>query len=130
MTETIVWRPHLSTLANSIVVLAMAAWLCWLYARYRSLYGVKKSWLLTVPKILIVLLMLIALLDPCWRVVRPRKGAQKVALLSDVSTSMDVEDGESGSRAARARRIAEKFNDELGDWVDFKQYRPNRRARR
>lgn len=120
MIGTILWRPHLSTLANSFVVLAMTAWLCFLYYRYRSLHTVKRSWLLMVPKIVFTLLMLIALLDPCWRVIRPSKNTQKVVMLSDVSTSMDVADGKSGSRAARARRISAKFDDQLGDWVDFK----------
>ena len=122
MIDTILWRPHLDTLANSFVVLAIMAWLCLLYYRYRSLHTVKRSWLLVVPKILLAILLLIALLDPCWRVIRPSKNAQKVVMLSDVSTSMDVEDGKSGSRAARARRISAKFGDELGDWVDFKDY--------
>jgi hypothetical protein len=123
VTGSILWRPHLSTLANSFAVLAVIAWLCFLFYRYRSLYTVKRSWLLMVPKILFALLLLIALLDPCWRVIRPTEDAQKVVMLSDVSTSMDVGDGESGSRAARARRIAAEFDDELGDWVDFKAYR-------
>ena len=122
MIATILWRPHLDTLANSFVVLALMAWLCLLYYRYRSLHTVKRSWLLMVSKILITLLLLIALLDPCWRVIRPSENTQKVVMLSDVSTSMDVEDGESGSRAARARRISEKFDDQLGDWVDFKTW--------
>ena len=120
MTDTILWRPHLSTLANSFVVLAIVAWLCILYYRYRSLYPVRRSWLLLAPKVLLALLLLIALLDPCWRVIRPMKDAQKILMLSDVSTSMDVEDDKSGSRSARARRISEKFEDQLGDWVDFK----------
>jgi uncharacterized membrane protein len=119
---TLLWRPHLSTLANSFVVLAMMAWLCLLYARYRSLYPVKKSWALLAPKILFTLLVLIALLDPCWREIRPMKNAQKIALLSDVSTSMDVKDDAAGSRTARARRIAERFGDELGEWVEYKDW--------
>jgi len=117
---TILWRPHLGTLANSFVVLAMVAWLCWLYYRYRSLYTVKRSWFLMVPKILFAVLLLIALLDPCWRVVRPSKNTFKVGIISDVSTSMDVGDGESGSRRSeRVGRIKGKFHDALGDWVRF-----------
>lgn len=119
MIGTLLWRPHLDTLANTIVVLALMGFLWLLYHRYRSLYAVKRSWLLMIPKILIVLLLLLALFDPCWRLVRPSRDAE-VALLTDVSTSMDVKDGASGSRAARAGRIAKAFEDKLGDWVSFK----------
>jgi len=120
MTGTIIWRPHLNTLANSFVALALVAWLCLLYYRYRSLYTVKRSWLLMTPKILFTLLLLVALLDPCWRVIRPAKDTQKVALLVDVSTSMGVEDSESGSRSARADRIVAKIKDAIDDLARVK----------
>jgi uncharacterized membrane protein len=73
-----------------------------------------------IPKIAFTLLLLVALLDPIWRVVRPSKNTMKVVMLSDASTSMEVADKESASRAERARRITEEFDDQLGDWVDFK----------
>jgi len=120
MIGTILWRPHLGTLANSLVILSIVAWLGVLYYRYRSRYTVRKSWFLTTPKILFALLLVIALLDPCWRVIRPGKNSLKVVVLSDASASMDVKDRQSGSRAERAERIASQFEDELGDWVDFK----------
>ena len=120
MIGTILWRPHLSTLANSMVVLAIVACLGLFYYRYRSLYSVKRAWLLMAPKILFSLLLLIAILDPCWRVIRPMENTQKVVMLRDVSASMDVQDDEAGPRADRARRLSEAFETRLGDWVDFK----------
>lgn len=120
MIGAILWRPHLGTLANSFVVLAMVAWLCLVYYRHRSLHPAAKAWLLTAPKILLTLLLIIALLDPCWRVIRPSKNAQKIVMLTDASTSMDVKDHPDGSRAERAVGIAEKFENALGEWVDFK----------
>lgn len=116
----LLWRPHLGTLANSVVVLAMIAWLWLLFRRYCSLYAVKRSWLLMVPKILFALLLLVALFDPCWRVIRPTDDGQQVVLLTDVSSSMDVADGTTDSRAARAQRIAKQFQDRLRDWAHFK----------
>ena len=74
-----------------------------------SSVSVKRSWILMVPKILISLLLMIALLDPCWRVIRPTEDAQKIAILTDVSTSMGVKDGKLGSRGERAGRISKKF---------------------
>ena len=119
MIDTILWRPQLGTLANTFVVLGLIAWLCFLYYRYRSLHGVKRSWFLLMPKILFTMLILTALLDPCWRVVRPKKDAQKVVILTDASTSMGVKDRDDGTRAERAQKIADEFENELGEWINF-----------
>ena len=119
MIDALLWRPHLSTLANSFVVLALLAWLFVLFHRYRSLHGVRKSWLLLAPKILITLLLLVALFDPCRRVIRPTEKSQQVLLLTDVSASMDVADGAAGTRGARARRIAKQFEDKFRGWAHF-----------
>jgi len=110
----LLWRPHLNTLASTLVVLAVLAWLWLLFRRYRLAHTVKRSWLLMAPKILFALLLLVALFDPYWRVVRPPEG-QQIALLKDVSSSMDVEDCATGTRAARARRIAAEVQDRLRD---------------
>jgi uncharacterized membrane protein len=75
-----------------------------------------------LPKILFTLLLIVALFDPGWRVTEPDQDSQTIAVLSDVSTSMDVEDGESDSRAARAQEILAKLDDELGDLVKLKGY--------
>ena len=119
MIADLLWRPHLSTLATSGLILAMTVYLWLVYYRYRSLYSVKRSWLLLVPKILVAILLLIAVLDPCWRVVRPPRNPQQVVLLSDASTSMDVKDDGSGSRAERAQRVAEQFEGRLHGWARF-----------
>jgi len=110
----LLWRPHLNTLATALVVMAVLAWLWLLFRRYRALYSVKRSWLLITPKILVALLLLFALFDPCWRVIRPPED-QQIALLTDVSSSMDVVDDQAQSRAARAERIARQFQDQLRD---------------
>ncbi|MCX6868561.1 MAG: glutamine amidotransferase [Verrucomicrobia bacterium] len=119
MISTLLWNPHLGTLANSLIVLVMMGWLRLLYSRYRSLHSVKRSWLLMIPKILFTLLVLIALFDPSWRVASSMRDAE-VVLLTDVSSSMNVKDGDAGTRAERANRIAKKFKDELGDSVKFR----------
>ena len=104
MTGMLIWRPHLGTLANSIIILAMMGWLCLLWYRYRSRYTAKRTVLLLAPKLLLTVLALTALMDPAWRNVRPTDDSQKVAVISDISTSMDVEDDGSKSRAVRARQ--------------------------
>jgi uncharacterized membrane protein len=122
MIANIIWRPHLGTLAGSLVVAAIMLLLCVLWYRYRSRYTVTRSCVLLVPKILIAVMLLFALLDPCWRGNKATENTVKVGILNDVSTSMDVEDDPSGSRAARARQIAARFDDALGDTVEVKTY--------
>ncbi|MFC1601029.1 glutamine amidotransferase [Candidatus Sumerlaeota bacterium] len=123
MTGMLVWKPHLGTLANSLVILLVMGWLCLLWYRYRTRYTAQKSLLLLAPKLLCVLLVLLALMDPTWRDVKPSDDSQKVAVISDISTSMDVADDASGSRAERARKIAGEIEGELRGTASVENYR-------
>ena len=123
MTGMLIWRPHLGTLANSIIILAMMGWLCLLWYRYRSRYTTKRTVLLLAPKLLLTVLALTALMDPAWRNVRPTDDSQKVAVISDISTSMDVEDDGAKSRAVRARQIVEDIQDDLSGIASVEDYR-------
>ena len=123
MTGMLIWKPHLGTLANSIVILAMMGWLCLLWYRYRSRYTAKRTVLLLAPKLLLTILAVTALMDPAWRNVRPTDDSQKVAVISDISTSMDVEDDGSNSRAVRAQLILKDIQDELKGIASVENYR-------
>ncbi|MFT6594085.1 MAG: hypothetical protein ACJAT3_000046, partial [Akkermansiaceae bacterium] len=35
MIGMLIWKPHLGTLANSLVILMVMGWLCLLWSRYR-----------------------------------------------------------------------------------------------
>ena len=98
MIGMLIWKPHLGTLANSLVILALMGWLCLLWYRYRSRYAVPRTIQLLTPKLLFTILAIVALMDPAWRNARPSDDSQKVAVVNDISTSMDVEDDGSNSR--------------------------------
>ena len=119
----LVWKPHLGTLANSIIILAVMGWLCLLWYRYRSRYTIRKTLLLLAPKLVCTLLILVALMDPAWRDSRPSDDSQKVAVISDISTSMDVVDNASASRAERAKEIADDIVGELRGTASVENYR-------
>ena len=119
----LVWKPHLGTLANSIIILAVMGWLCLLWYRYRSRYTIRKTLLLLAPKLVCTLLILVALMDPAWRDSSPSDDSQKVAVISDISTSMDVVDNASASRAERAKEIADDIVGELRGTASVENYR-------
>ncbi len=119
----LVWKPHLGTLPNSIIILAVMGWLCLLWYRYRSRYTVRKALRLLTPKLVCTLLILVNLMDPAWRDSRPSDDSQKVAVISDISTSMDVVDDASASRAERAKEIADDIVDELRGTASVENYR-------
>ncbi len=113
MSGMLIWKPHLGTLANSFIILALMGWLCLLWYRYRSRYAVSRTLQLLAPKVLFTILAIVALMDPAWRNVKPTDDSQKVAVISDISTSMDVEDDGSDSRTARALKIGKAIQGEL-----------------
>ena len=119
----LVWKPHLGTLPNSIIILAVMGWLCLLWYRYRSRYTIRKTLLLLAPKLVCTLLILVALMDPAWRDSSPSDDSQTVAVISDISTSMDVVDHASASRAERAKEIADDIVGELRGTASVENYR-------
>ena len=106
MIGTLIWKPHLGTLANSFIILALMGWLCLLWYRYRSRYAIPRTMQLLAPKVLFTILAVVALMDPAWRNVKPSDDSQKVAVISDISTSMDVEDDGANSRTGRAQKLS------------------------
>lgn len=122
MIGMLIWKPHLGTLANSLVILALMGWLCLLWYRYRSRYAVPRTIQLLTPKLLFTILAIVALMDPAWRNARPSDDSQKVAVVNDISTSMDVEDDGSNSRTGRAQEMMNAIERELKGIASVENY--------
>ena len=122
MIGMLIWKPHLGTLANSLVILALMGWLCLLWYRYRSRYAVPRTMQLLAPKLLFTILAIVALMDPAWRNARPSDDSQKVAVVHDISTSMDVEDDGSNSRTGRAQIMMNAIEGELKGIASVENY--------
>ncbi|MBT4845059.1 MAG: hypothetical protein HON92_06450, partial [Planctomycetaceae bacterium] len=75
------------------------------------------------PKVLITILAIVALMDPAWRNSKPTNDSQKVAVLSDISTSMEVEDDAENSRSGRALNILQDIQADLKDIASVENYR-------
>lgn len=123
MIGMLVWKPQLGTLANSLVILGVMAWLYIMWCRYRSRYTVTKTLMLLAPKLVVTLLVVLALMDPAWREVKPSDESQRVAVITDISSSMDVADDGAASRVKRATKVAKDIADELRGTAGVEAYR-------
>ena len=123
MIGMLIWKPHLGTLANSLVILMVMGWLCLLWVRYRSRYNVKRTLMLLAPKLLMSILALVALMDPAWRDQKPTDDSLKVAFISDISTSMDVKDDGSDTRTQRSKDLINDIQGELKGIASVEPYR-------
>ena len=114
------WQSHLNPVLGAVLILGLGIWLIILYRRQRRQYSTKETMVLVVPKILIVLLLILAYFDPMWNVIQSPDEDKKVLALVDTSSSMEVEDKSEGSREKRADAILESLRKKLkSSYVDF-----------
>ena len=114
------WQAHLNPVLSAGLILGLGVWLIFLYRRQRRQYSTKEAMVLVVPKILIVLLLILAYFDPVWSVMQRPDENQKVLALVDTSSSMEVEDKAEGSRGKRADGLLENLAQKLrSSYIDF-----------
>jgi uncharacterized membrane protein len=114
------WQSHLNPILAAVLILGLGVWLIILYRRQRRQYSAKETLVLVAPKILIVLLLILAYFDPMWNVMQRPDENQKVLALVDTSSSMEVEDSTEGGRGKRADVILENIRQELrSSYIDF-----------
>jgi hypothetical protein len=94
------WNPTFSPLLSSVIVLATGAYFVFLYRKVAAQHGRKTAWILLIPKLILVVLLVIALLDPDLKLHEGNTTPAKVLVLQDISSSMDLkDDGRRGDRA-------------------------------
>ena len=114
------WQTHLNPILSAGLILGLGVWLIILYRRQRRQYSAKEAMVLVVPKILIVLLLILAYFDPVWSVMKRPDENQKVLALVDTSSSMEVEDKAEVSRGKRADGLLGKLTQKLrSSYIDF-----------
>jgi uncharacterized membrane protein len=132
------WQSHLNPVLAAGLILGLGLWLIILYRRQRRQYSAKETLVLVVPKILIVLLLILAYFDPMWNVMQRPDENTKVLALVDTSSSMEVEDNTKGSRVERADAILENLKEKLrSSYIDLETlqfdsevHEPSQRNRR
>ncbi|MBC8472988.1 MAG: hypothetical protein H8D56_26295 [Planctomycetes bacterium] len=116
------WQTHLNPVLGAGLILGLGIWLIILYRRQRRQYSARETMVLVVPKILIVLLLILAYFDPMWNVMQRPDENKKVLALVDTSSSMEVEDDAEGSRGKRADVVLENLKQKLrSSYIDFER---------
>ena len=87
--EVLRWRAHLHPVLAAAMVLILAAWLIFLFKRQRVSRSLRQTAILLLPKVLIVLLLILAYFDPVRSVIQKPKKDKKIMVLVDSSSSMD-----------------------------------------
>ena len=114
------WQTHLNPVLGAGLILGLGIWLIILYRRQRRQYSAKETMVLVIPKILIVLLLILAYFDPMWNVMQRPDENKKVLALVDTSSSMEVEDRAEGSRGKRADGMLDNLKQKMrSSYIDF-----------
>jgi hypothetical protein len=117
--NTLEWNPAFAPLASSLIILAAGAYFYFLLQHLRPRYGTRNAWLLLFPKMVVVALILLALLDPDLKMRSGHTTPAKVLILQDISSSMDLKDDDAGTRTQRADRLIHELEGSSPDTIKF-----------
>ncbi len=107
------WHTQLHPVAASAVLIGIGVWLYFLRRRMLSRMSARRVAVVLAPKIAVVSLLVLALFEPVWMVEQRDDAKGRLLAVLDVSSSMDVMDRGSESRAERARRIVDEWEKQL-----------------
>ncbi len=103
------WTPHIPALLLACILLAGGGGIWWLYRMLRRRWPARTALVLTAPKAVALVLLVLALLDPGMRDESASQVRRTLVLFSDQSDSMELKDAPGGSRRVRADRIADQL---------------------
>ena len=115
------WREYNPALV--MLLLALAGLVCWLYwQRLRQRFEQRSSVIFMALRVLAGLCLLFALFDPLWLTVRRPENPTRIALLTDISSSMDVADAGTEPRRQRAEKLGEKLINSIKEYADYDRF--------
>jgi uncharacterized membrane protein len=126
---TLYWQSPVPPLLAAALMLGMGVWLVILYRRQRAQHSLRHTAALVLPKAAAALLVMLAYFDPVWKVVRNPDVGEKIAVLIDDSSSMQVPDAKDGPRAVRAVKLFEDLKSKLGSAVAWDAYEFDQQVR-
>ncbi len=103
------WNPSFSPIGMTIVLFTCGLICFLLYRKVRMNRTAGEAAMLLVPKLLIILLILFALLDPTLRYSSDFATPTKINILLDISSSMDLKDDGTSTRAQRAAKLIQRL---------------------
>ena len=112
------WNPAFGPVASALIVLGAGAYFYFLFRRLLPRYGQRNTWLLLSPKLVLVTLLVLALLDPDYKYRGGNTTPAKVLILQDISSSMDLRDDDS-TRAQRATSLIHDLESGAPETIKF-----------
>lgn len=116
----ILWRPHLTALPFALLTGLLVVWGTVIYRNLLSRMSRKKALLLLIPRIMVVSMLMVAVLDPVWTRNVVISSTNKVLAVLDVSSSMDVKDSDPQTRQEHAQKAWQRLQHELPSGMTFK----------
>ena len=107
------WHPRLGGIWCGVIFLAVGAWSYLVYRRMVRRVGPGRANWLLAPKVLVLLLLVIALLDPVSAIQQYEAASGKLLAVIDSSSSMDVTDDYHQPRVARAHEMVGRWRKAL-----------------
>jgi uncharacterized membrane protein len=96
------WNPSFGPVVTALIVLGAGVYFVLLFPRLVRRHGRVNAWMLLLPKMFLVGLLVLALLDPDFKFSGWNSTPAKVLILEDMSSSMDLRDDGSSTRSERA----------------------------
>ena len=103
--NAIEWNPSFGPVASALIMLGAGVYFYFLLKRLVARHGRATAWILLLPKIVVVTLLVLALLDPEIKLTGGNATPAKVLILQDISSSMDLRDNGSSTRSERAAQL-------------------------
>jgi uncharacterized membrane protein len=113
------WNPAFGPIVMALIILGAGFFFYLLRARLAPRHGWGNLWLLLLPKMLIVCLIVLALLDPDLRLSGWNSTPAKVLILQDISSSMDLRDDGSATRSERVAGIIHQLESSAPASIHF-----------
>ena len=113
------WNPAFGPIVTALIILGAALVFYLLRAHLAPRHGRLNAWLLLLPKMIIVGLLVLALLDPDLRLTSWNSTPAKVLILRDISSSMDLRDDGSTSRSSRVDGIIHQLESSAPSSIHF-----------
>jgi uncharacterized membrane protein len=113
------WNPAFGPIVTALIILGAALVFYLLRAHLAPRHGRLNAWLLLLPKMLIVGLLVLALLDPDLRLTGWNSTPAKVLILQDISSSMDLRDDGSSTRTERVAGIIHQLESSAPGSIHF-----------
>ena len=114
------WNPAFGPIITALIILGAGLFFYLLRPRLVARHGRLNGWLLLLPKIMVVTLIVLALLDPDLRLSGWNSTPAKVIILRDISSSMDLRDDGSASRSDRVDAMIRQLEAAAPPSIHFK----------